>query len=303
MRAVWLLVAAVGVAALWDLGVALRPGLDPVPAEALSAAVERVQELRSPGTQVVFSPLFGPEEASVLAPLGGGPDLPVASVRASRRILVLDREEAPMGGFGAPEETWPLEGGLLLSSYAPAGSASGRVVVMDLFDQLRPETLSIERPPGTLVSRCPQARDDGGYGCPSEPEWLHVAATTQQIDGRSERCLWAHPTAGGAVVMELPAPPTPAPGHHLELEVETALNDDAVRHTQGGATVTTLIRQHGKGVGRVARDNRIGWAEGSFRVDPGAPIRLEVMAARDGRRHHCLRARVVEAPDAEEEGS
>jgi hypothetical protein len=96
------------------------------------------------------------------------------------------------------------------------------------------------------------------------------------------------------VVFELPAFAPPPEGRRLELELGAALADSAVRGTPGGASVTTAVVQGGRRLGAVTRSNARGWARRAFRVEPGAPLRLEVTTPRDGQRHHCLDVRVLE---------
>lgn len=290
----------VALAALWDFFIAVRPALPPVSAAALEAAREAIEARSLPGTMVVHSPLFGVSEAAALGDLPARPDLPAAAVRARRRILVLDRAAAPMGGFGAAAETLALPDDLVLRRFEPSGEGSGRVVVYDLIDGLGPQSLSIERPVGRQVSACSVRRSEGGYRCPGQPDWLYAAPRQLRIDGKDQRCIWAHPTNGGAVVFSIPAPPAAPKGYALQLRVRSALTDDAVHLTSDGAAVRTRVKQGERMVGQVVRSNAIGWAEGRFGVDSEDAIRLEVTTAKDGRRHHCLDAQIVEV--REEEG-
>ena len=64
----------------------------------------------------------------------------------------------------------------------------------------------------------------------------------------------------------------------------------------GGAPVTTDILQGGLQKGKVTVPNRIGWYEAKVEIAPDAPIELRITTPRDGRRHHCINAKVVESP-------
>ena len=41
---------------------------------------------------------------------------------------------------------------------------------------------------------------------------------TANVDGEQASCVWAHPTTGGAIVIDVPAPPAPPAGRKLALE-------------------------------------------------------------------------------------
>lgn len=291
--------ALVLIASALDLSVALRPGLAPVPVAAIAAAKVELEARHRPGTLIVHSPLLGVSEVSALGAIAARPDLPAAPIRARRRVLLLDRSEVPMGGFGVPSEVVALQAGLAIKVFEPEDRAGGQLSLFDLADGLGPTTLSIERPVGQVVSRCSTPRAEGGFSCPGQADWLYAAPRELRIDGADARCVWAHPTTGGAVVLEIPPPPQPTSGHRLEVEVASALTDDAVRMTGDGATVRTRVVQAAKSLGQLVRDNRIGWKRARYSVAAGQPIRLEVTAARDGRRHHCLDARVWEVPEPE----
>lgn len=291
-----LAVALVIFAALADLWVSLRPAPDPIDPDTMARARTVVEEKRRPGALVVHSPLFGVRELKALNGIAARPDLPDLAVRARRTVLVIDRQDAPMGGFGAASELEEI-GPLVLKVFLPSGEVGGRLSVFDLRDALRPQTASIERPAGRVVARCTRPRREGGFGCPGQPSWLYVAVRRLHLDGQDRECIWAHPTAGGLVVFNLPAPAEPSPGHRLELELQAAMTDDAVRLTPDGAAVRTRVLQGGRSIGQVVRDNRIGWVRRNLQVGPNQPIRLEVSAVRDGRRHHCLNVALFEVPE------
>lgn len=292
MRRAAILLGVLGFVGLWDLWVAVRPELTPVSSETMAEA-QRVLSGRGPGTQLVHSPLLGVQELSGLGDLSARPDLPLPAVRARRRLWVLDRADQLMGGLGAESSREAVGESLILRTFEPSGEARGRLVVFDLVESLRPGVLRIERPRGQLVSTCTTPRAEGGFSCPGQPDWLYAAPRQLRIDGKDQRCVWAHPTTGGAVVFLLQGLPAPTPGHVLKVEVRSALTDEAVRLTGDGASISTRIVQQGRSLGRVVRTNSMGWSTGSYPIGPG-PVRIEVTAPRDGRRHHCLDVQVVE---------
>lgn len=306
-RAIGVALAAVAVAtaAVIDLATVLRPGLEPVPSEAIAAARAVIDARREPGTVVMHSPLFGVEELKALGDLPARPDLPDQATRSRRRVIVLDHEAAPVRGLGRASERLEVSGGSGLSApvfvavHEPGAGDGGRLVLFDLRDGLGPETLLIERPPGRVSARCRAPRAEGGFRCPGEPEWLYAATRRIRISGVDAECTWAHPTTGGVVVLEIPAVPEPSPGHELVLELAAGLSDDAVRTTQNGAAVTTRVRQSGRVIGEVVRTNALGFARARLPVEPGAPLRLEVTTPHDGARHHCLEAVIAEVPVGE----
>ena len=294
-----LVLAAAACGAVADLWIAVRPGPSAVDRASLDAARGVVEPRRAPGELVVHSPLFGLPELRGLGDLDATPELPSRRSRAERGIWVIDRADVPMGGFGAPDEVIPIRGPVVVARHRPSDPDAGRLL-FDLLD-LRDVEVSLERP-GLPRVTCDRARPAGGRDCPGQPSWMYVAKARLRIDGRDEVCVWAHPPRRGALRLRVPGAVTSTttglPGRRV-LTVRSALTDDAVRQTPDGATVATEITQAGRRIGRVVRSNRVGWVERRVVLEPGEPFTLEVSAPKDGRRHHCLRARVVAEPDGE----
>lgn len=282
--------AIVIVAALADLWVTLRPAPDPIPAATMAEAASRVRSLRKSGDRLVHSPLFSVAELAPLGELRATPDKPPDDILASRRVLVIDRDDARMGGLGAADEEVEI-GEIVLRIFEPEGS--GTANLYDLMTQFDEKTLRIERPRGRVASRCTAKRNEGGYECPGQPEWLYVARRTLTIDGNPRSCLWAHPTTNGAVVFTIPAQPAPPPGRRLRLALHAGMADDAVRGTPDGATVRLDVEQGGR-VGTVDVGNRVGWFSSTHDVAGDSPIDIVITTPRDGRRHLCIDAQVTE---------
>ena len=298
-----LLAATVLVAAVIDLRVGLRGDLDRIPGDVMAAAAVKLRALQQPGDLIVHSPLFGIAELQALGDLRARPDLPAKKLRTRRRVLLLDRRDHPMFGFGDASDSIAFGDRLeirVFERYSPRAASQGPrdVHVFDLTEALSTTSMRIERPPGTVSSRCDRPRHEGGYACPGEAEWLYAARRQLRIDGEETPCVWAHPTVGGVVVIEIPAQPWPRPGHKLELHYSAALVDDAVRTTADGATVNTEIVQRERIKGRLAVPNRIGWAQTKVPIEPEVPTQLRITAVRDGRRHHCINAQVLETKSA-----
>lgn len=291
---VWLGLGLVLSAALLDLQVVLRGDPGPVAAEVMADAVRVLKEHQQPGDLIVHSPLFGVSELAALGELPARPDLPVAPVRSGRRILLLDRSDQPMFGFGAEAKRVELPAPLVLRIFEPTGDASAPVY--ELLPSLDPNVMRVERPEGTVSATCNRARAEGGFDCPGEAEWLYAAPRTLRIGGADRECVWAHPTTGGVIVFTLPAPNAPAAGRALTLTVEAGMTDDAVTGTADGAPVAIDIRQAQQPKGRLSVPNQVGFRSGTFRIDPGQPVELRITTLRDGRRHHCLNATINEVP-------
>jgi hypothetical protein len=285
------LVAALVALAL-DLRVALRAERPIVPREVMARARQAVDAEKKAGTLVVHSPLLGVEELAGLGDLAARPDLPSAELRGSRRILVVDLAAAPMRGFGDEARVVEVGEGVVLRVFEPPGGQPQ--TLYDLVADVSRTEMRVERPRGTITSRCTAPRAEGGRACPGEPDWLYLAPRQLVIEGKNVTCVWAHPTTGGDLVHTIPAPSEPLAGHQLVLELESGMTDEAVRTTPDGATVRTDVEQGGRIKGALTLVNRVGWARTQVPVDAGRPIELRVSTPRDGRRHHCLAGRVLE---------
>lgn len=292
----WGAIALVAAAAAADLQVALRGQLSRVSPEEMAAGLAKLREVKQPGDVLVHSPLFTVTELKTLGDLRMRPDRPTEKVRARRRIVALDRVEAPMFGLGGtPVREERVGERLLLRVFEPEGDLE--VPLFDLVSDLDTGMMRIERPIGRITARCTAPRAEGGWSCPGEAEWLYAAPRSLRIGGNDELCVWAHPTTGGAVTFVLPAPEAPRAGRKLVLEVKAGLVDDAVTGTPGGASVTTDILQSNRRVGQVVAPNQVGWHVGTADVLPGKEVLLRITTPRDGRRHHCLQARLLERPE------
>ncbi len=283
---------------LGELVLAVRPGLDPAKAEDLQRAAEVVRAEAPTGQAIVHSPLFDVGELRALGDLPAKAHLPPPRLRRGP-VWVIDRTEAPMalGGMGA--RAVQTSGSVTVRRAEPVGQPEDPGPLFDLFRDLAPGLLLVERPRGSVTSRCDVPRAAGGYACPGQAEWIYAAQHRQSIGGQERSCVWAHPTTkAGAIVYELPAPPEP-PSGRLQLTIGGGLSDQAVQ-TPDGAPVRTEVRQGGARLGSVSVPNRRGWVEKTFEVAPGEPIRLVITAERDGARHHCINAQVTvsEGPES-----
>jgi hypothetical protein len=275
-----------------DLRVAIRKNPTPIPPDTLSRAREWVRAHGQPGDLVVHSPLFAMRELKGLGDLVAKPDLPLPELRANRRVVVIDRADQPMGGLGRPAEVEPIGDQVEIRTYPP--TASGQGLRFDLATAIDRAEMTVERPAGTLVARCNAKRTEGGFQCPGQPEWLYLAPRVLGIEGKNTTCVWAHPTNGGVIAIEMPGQAPAASGHKLMLSLAAALTDDAATGTPDGAPVRTEIVQDGAIKGAVEVPNRVGWMRSSVEIAPDRPVQLRVTTPRDGRRHHCLNAQIEE---------
>ncbi len=281
--------AFVLIAALLDLRIGLRGELPPISEADMKAAVEKLQAMKKPGDLIVHSPLFTGAELKALGSLKAGPDLPKPALLNSRRVLLLDRAEQPMYGFPAPKERQELGAGLSLSLFEPSGEI--QVPLFDLYEQISSSTMQVHR--GAKKTLCTRARPEGGYRCQGEPEWLYAAQRTLKINGQQSTCVWAHPTTGGTILLQVPPQPTPPAGRKLSLVVSSGLNDEATR-SPTGAPIYTDIEQGGRSLGRVHLPNKKGWYKKQVDLQPGVPTWLKITTPHDGVRHHCINAQVTE---------
>ena len=256
------------------------------------AAIDRTA--RS-GDLVIHSPLLSVRDLAGLGDLLASPALPAAKLRRGRRSVVLDVEDQPMFGFGASSDVVEVEGSdgrLVLRVFEPERASEG--ALFDLSADLSAASMSVERPAGRVSARCDAARSEGGRSCPGEAEWLYLARRNLVVGGSHADCVWAHPTTGGVIVIELPAQPQPSDARKLQLSLSAGMVDDAIRNTPGGAEVRTVALQSSETRGQVTVPNRAGWVHARFDIEPAAPLQLRVTTPRDGARHHCINARIEE---------
>jgi len=292
-RRFWVLLGVIALGLALDLRIALRRERALVPAATMAKARAMVLEERRPGNLVVHSPLLTMTELAPLGDLPAKPDLPPRDMRRTRRMLVIDLAASPMFGLGRESRREALGDGVVLRVFEPPGGQP--LTMFDFVADIDRVELRIERPRGTVTSQCTAPRTEGGRSCPNEADWLYLAPRMLMIENKNVECVWAHPTTGGDLVFTLPPMPEAGAGRRLMLEIASGMTDDAVRQTPDGASVRTDVEQAGRIKGGVTLVNRIGWSRTEIAIDPNVPVALRVSTPRDGRRHHCLTARVVEA--------
>ena len=274
-------------AAMVDIWVGGRPEPRSIPSEAMVKAVDQLKSLHRPGTLVVHSPLFTISELEALKSLAAGPALPSASEFKARRILLLDRADAPMRGF--PKETESIDlGSLLVIRVFEPSWQDGQIVMYDLMDAFDASTLVIKDQKGDIVSRCTTNRSPSGYMCPGQPGWLYIAKENLVIGGESRLCVWAHPKSDKKVAFNLPAISQPQEGARLELSLFGGLADSAVSSESHGAAVMTRVIQEDVVRGSLMVRNQKGMQKQVMDIAAGQPTEIEVTTRNDSRRHHCI---------------
>ncbi len=267
-----------------------------VPDADLAAAAKLLSEQGS-GQVVVVHP---PWREDLVAALRG--HLPDRDIRLAAPV----RDGLPTGQLALVEAGWspgpgafsglrPLAsqqvGSLALSFYDAGGAATaakaqgGRSLLLDDLKKLQAR---FERGSQTIV--CDQFDPAGPrYDCPPLPEWNHIAATTQTLAGKPQRCLWAHPLTDGTLVIE-----APWPRGARELAVYHGLSDHAAA-ASAGKPVTLEVLADAQPLKRYVQQNQQGYTRHLLQVDPDsdAPhLVLMVTPPSDGARHFCIDLRV-----------
>lgn len=130
------------------------------------------------------------------------------------------------------------------------------------------------------------------FQCAPEP-WLYIGLTTlEDMEHRGRRCIWSHPTAGGAMVTRFTNVPlgTRIHGHHA-IAYEAERGDD-FGNVGGPVELRVLVDDHEVGTDD-HRDGE-GWKLFEFdtRAYAGSPhtVSFEVRAENPGNRHYCFEA-------------
>jgi hypothetical protein len=150
---------------------------------------------------------------------------------------------------------------------------------------------------GAPVS-CPWDAAQRRHSCRGLPSWMYVAEEALVVDGRRERCVWAHPRTGAALTIDFDDVSAP---HGLRLQA--ALSDQAAQ-TPGGAPVTYVLTRADARAGapmaqelaRVTVHARRGFTDGVTGPLERGQLRLTVTTTNDRQRHTCFRLTPLAAP-------
>jgi hypothetical protein len=133
---------------------------------------------------------------------------------------------------------------------------------------------------------CPWDATRRRHVCTGLPGWMTVGEETLVIRGRRERCIWAHPTTDGAVIVDFGSLPTTPAGWRLSL----ALSDQAAANPAGAAVTATLAVDEAQAAVTVQHDPGFRDVVVARNV-AGATARVVVRVTTpdDGQRHTCFR--------------
>lgn len=238
---------------------------------------------------VVWPPTLAAALAELPAGLNASDAVPFETNDSRRHLRVILLGPA---GFDTPPEldkslltTRRRFGDLEVATHTYEG---GDRVAWDLRAELSQVRLSLSGPEWNVT--CDAARADGGWYCPGRPKWNHIGPASLTVAGQAWDCVWAHPIAGHALVIEL--------GQRTlldRIEVEMALSDGAAA-LPGGASVLAVLEVDGVGTRRLNRSNARGIARVSLPTKRGtkAAMRLTITTSNDGRRHIGVNVRLVE---------
>jgi hypothetical protein len=125
------------------------------------------------------------------------------------------------------------------------------------------------------------------HQCPGLPAWMHVGDEDLPVDGRRQRCTWAHPTTNGRVVIDYGVVDV-----SRGLRLDAALTDTAARNPQG-APVTVSVefeRDGARDVHDVTVQTKPGFVGITIPPAPaGTRVSVVVTTPNDGQRHTCFR--------------
>jgi hypothetical protein len=225
----------------------------------------------------------------------------VTALRASALVpasVTITEVIAPRHGDPLPslvvvaDEGWPLPRNLAARVPADASAVEG-VRVFRIGGASSSSSTSglddgrarvhVETAAGTRIE-CPWLPARRRHVCNGLPEWMTVGDDTLLVQGRRERCTWAHPITGGVVVVDYGVVDVPPTG----LTLSAALTDAAADNPAGAAvTVSALLDDDERSV-------TVQHERGFQDVHVAAPavrgrLQVRVTTANDGQRHTCYR--------------
>jgi hypothetical protein len=129
---------------------------------------------------------------------------------------------------------------------------------------------------------CSQPKD-GGWRCAHLADWMYVATTDLQRDGKGRNCLWAHPPSGGRpLIIRFDSVPSG------ELVFGHGMSEKA-SHSNNKEPVKVRLKWRG-GAAESQIGNQPAWRTSKHRVE--GFLELEISAKQDGQRHHCFTAAI-----------
>jgi hypothetical protein len=152
--------------------------------------------------------------------------------------------------------------------------------------QLAQARVSVVDAAGTTTACAWQAAQKA-HRCPGLPAWMHVGDEDLPVDGRRQRCTWAHPTTNGRVVIDYGVVDV-----SRGLRLEAALTDTAARNQQGApVTISVQLEHNGaRDEHSVTVQKKTGFVGTDIPAAPaGTRVSVVVTTPNDGQRHTCFR--------------
>ncbi len=214
---------------------------------------------------------------------GLGPDLvgfPRVWVVAPADALV------PQSLLLRPAGSWRTADGTYVAAYEPPRRWPFFWGLLDELSAARVQRLPLDADPRTSAAgECPYR--DGRHVCPG-PAWRTVEVREPRIMGVTTTCLFAHPANGERLVLSYPD----VPGDSV-LVGWTAIADTGWVPGRPEPPVDLRVTWGDRPVETVRTLDRPGRQRVWLDLPPATPdvravLRLEIVAARDSRRHFCF---------------
>ncbi|MDP2343193.1 MAG: hypothetical protein Q8O67_19705 [Deltaproteobacteria bacterium] len=142
--------------------------------------------------------------------------------------------------------------------------------------------VSVSGPEGEV--ECPWDPGRRRHVCEGLPEWMTVGEDTLTIEGRGQRCMWAHPKTNHTLLIDYGV---------VDVDVVTlslALTDGAAANPTGAAVQARLL-VGGDREQTVTVQRERGFHDVAIDARGKHPVRLELTTKNDGQRHTCFKLR------------
>ncbi|MBI1948271.1 MAG: hypothetical protein HYS27_21465 [Deltaproteobacteria bacterium] len=266
-----------------------RASADDFVAAARAAAIAEIP----PGSLVLVHPPWRDDAVAAVRAAGVVADpAAVTSAFAPRHgepwpplVVLADADASPLPrALRARLEDERRVGSVAVARTAPgvplgAGDAGTR----DLSDGLAAAEVEVVR--GAAVTRCSWSPVERRHRCPGMPEWVHVGVEELPVNGRAQRCTWAHPITDATLVVRFPAVPLQG-----ALTLELALTDGAADNAALAPVRAALLVDGAPALELLQRPGRRGFTRGTAAAGArDAQVELRLTTPNDGQRHTCFR--------------
>lgn len=262
-------------------------GRDRLSAGEVAAVVSRHAELVKPGDIVIVHPPWRDDIVAAVAPLLSWHMVTEAFTRNHgdpwpALVVVAEGVHPWPAALEAERER----------QQAPIVDDNGvrffRLAASDVSSplQLAEARVSVIDAAGTTTTCAWQAAQKA-HRCPGLPAWMHVGDEDLPVDGRRQRCTWAHPASNGRVVIDYGVVDV-----SRGLRLEAALTDSAVRNQQAAPVTVSVELEHdgARKVHDVTVHKKPGFVGTDVPASPaGTRVSVVVTTPNDGQRHTCFR--------------